>query len=626
MLTINKVRDYKDIFNKASLNNKCLENIIEDKLFMPISQIVSSYLESTKTQHLTDLYTVLKIMEGDAEQNKPFDDVCVSLVFRIQMEMINTVIVESFLDLLVKIIIAPDPPGTTLNQKTMKQQGGKKKRKTRKLVRGGMKLTQKDILALLAVFYLVIPHLFTFLPKDLGLSSIVPNNKIQGVNSESILKELNSGKIREMTEKISALYERRRPEQLLINDVENTDNSQDEHILTNLEKLKHELKQSEVERPKITTELLTYLHGHNMIKVKNIFGNPTRDREKLMFDEFEKTFRDNMGKLDTALNNIFSRSHTRNSIYYVHSDMVTCNHVKNDGENFMVCAVNLSITQYEIYMGVLTREAGLSLKKLDYDIEKAVNGEFAVVVAHGIVAFAGTEVVTGTITAAVAAASKNIAESSGPIEALAKIGAAGTLFYAATNANDYVAKQYATFLNRNQERLNVIKEAIDAMNEKEYNELFVAKNPKSQFTEFVEWLPLKTGEKALDIAAYLGQNIVVTLITGVLITLGFTTEEIKKYIAWIFANNLVLIFLIGYLVTVAMDSFGVEQKDVHNFLKNFLKKNVKVITAPEQVSASRSASALAPIRASAPVSASRLSAKTRWSNLRRSVREGKYKK
>ena len=54
MLTINKVRDYKDIFNKASLNNKCLENIIEDKLFMPISQIVSSYLESTKTQHLTD--------------------------------------------------------------------------------------------------------------------------------------------------------------------------------------------------------------------------------------------------------------------------------------------------------------------------------------------------------------------------------------------------------------------------------------------------------------------------------------------------------------------------------------------------------------------------------------------
>ena len=626
MLTINKVRDYKDIFNKASLNNKCLENIIEDKLFMPISQIVSSYLESTKTQHLTDLYTVLKIMEGDAEQNKPFDDVCVSLVFRIQMEMINTVIVESFLDLLVKIIIAPDPPGTTLNQKTMKQQGGKKKRKTRKLVRGGMKLTQKDILALLAVFYLVIPHLFTFLPKDLGLSSIVPNNKIQGVNSESILKELNSGKIREMTEKISALYERRRPEQLLINDVENTDNSQDEHILTNLEKLKHELKQSEVERPKITTELLTYLHGHNMIKVKNIFGNPTRDREKLMFDEFEKTFRDNMGKLDTALNNIFSRSHTRNSIYYVHSDMVTCNHVKNDGENFMVCAVNLSITQYEIYMGVLTREAGLSLKKLDYDIEKAVNGEFAVVVAHGIVAFAGTEVVTGTITAAVAAASKNIAESSGPIEALAKIGAAGTLFYAATNANDYVAKQYATFLNRNQERLNVIKEAIDAMNEKEYNELFVAKNPKSQFTEFVEWLPLKTGEKALDIAAYLGQNIVVTLITGVLITLGFTTEEIKKYIAWIFANNLVLIFLIGYLVTVAMDSFGVEQKDVHNFLKNFLKKNIKVITAPEQVSASRSASALAPIRASAPVSASRLSAKTRWSNLRRSVREGKYKK
>ena len=565
-------------------------------------------------------------MEGDAEQNKPFDDVCVSLVFRIQMEMINTVIVESFLDLLVKIIIAPDPPGTTLNQKTMKQQGGKKKRKTRKLVRGGMKLTQKDILALLAVFYLVIPHLFTFLPKDLGLSSIVPNNKIQGVNSESILKELNSGKIREMTEKISALYERRRPEQLLINDVENTDNSQDEHILTNLEKLKHELKQSEVERPKITTELLTYLHGHNMIKVKNIFGNPTRDREKLMFDEFEKTFRDNMGKLDTALNNIFSRSHTRNSIYYVHSDMVTCNHVKNDGENFMVCAVNLSITQYEIYMGVLTREAGLSLKKLDYDIEKAVNGEFAVMVAHGIVAYAGTEVVTGTITAAVAAASKNIAESSGPIEALAKIGAAGTLFYAATNANDYVAKQYATFLNRNQERLNVIKEAIDAMNEKEYNELFVAKNPKSQFTEFVEWLPLKTGEKALDIAAYLGQNIVVTLITGVLITLGFTTEEIKKYIAWIFANNLVLIFLIGYLVTVAMDSFGVEQKDVHNFLKNFLKKNIKVITAPEQVSASRSASALAPIRASAPVSASRLSAKTRWSNLRRSVREGKYKK
>lgn len=129
MLTINKVRDYKDIFNKASLNNKCLENIIEDKLFMPISQIVSSYLESTKTQHLTDLYTVLKIMEGEAEQNKPFDDVCVSLVFRIQMEMINTVIVESFLDLLVKIIIAPDPPGTTLNQKTMKQQGGKKKEK-----------------------------------------------------------------------------------------------------------------------------------------------------------------------------------------------------------------------------------------------------------------------------------------------------------------------------------------------------------------------------------------------------------------------------------------------------------------------------------------------------------------